>query len=536
VVSRTGLGLTRWESDNEERARAILKSNGLETDPGSAGRLGRILERCETGFKTDLRTPLYSRGADKGLYIPTREEILEILEKRIGFTRFQELTDIDHHEREKVGPFSIMLPYKDRAETVAKYWTQSFYADQAAFELAVERVRSVIPQRSLLPWDFKTTFGLMPKNTSLGGPKFSSDRRFVQSYLERAIQLSSPEEIWPAVLYWRGQAAGLHEPPKQRVVWGFDHAETIYGATVLYPVLEVLKRLPGHAAWLSEEAVDLAITRILRKADGRRIISMDYSGFDSSLSLHLLNAVDDILASWFDEVGANRVKLVGRIGNTVPLLVPWKVLRGRNGGMPSGSVLTNLRDTIANRVAGEYIGIRSGNALVDMEVLGDDSVFLFAGDMDPSTVTKCVAELGLESNVAKQFVSTRSAHYLQRWHSLDYSEGGVHVGVHSPYRTVGPMLGYEHFRNGWSGYMDSARWIMQVENCRHDPRFVSFVEFLKNGDKILRAGMDPAAIFKRAGGAGEVRDVLRISSFPFNSRDPAGLEAFVTTRVLRQLG
>jgi len=520
--------LNQVKTENEDRTRELLSRAGYQIPGGAVERLAFYLGRCERGFETDLRTPFYDGEP--------REEIIKRLEKEVGFTSFEELTEIDLHEKEKVGSFSIMLPYEEQKENVEKYWHQKFSANETAFSQAVEKVRSILPLGSLRQWALKTSFGLMPKDTSLGLPWLTKDRAYVQSYFERAARLDSPEGIYPCVKYWRGQSAGLNATPKQRVVWGFDHAETIKGAAVLYPVLEALKMRNGHAAWIGDVAVDEAMTRILRKANGRRVISMDYSGFDSSLAVQLLDATDDVIASWFVGPGSDCVKLIGLIGDTVPLVVPWEVLDGRNGGMPSGSVLTNLRDTIANRIAGEYVGIRSGVPLEDCEVLGDDSVFLFSGDMDPGTVSDCVAELGLESNPDKQFVSTRSAHYLQRWHSLDYVVGELCVGVHSPYRTLSGMTGYERLRQGWQGEADSVRWIEQVENCRHHPYFDRFVRFLKNGDKLLKSGIDPVRLLNRMGGPNEARNLLNIASFPFNSRDPSGFEAFDTVRMLRSLG
>jgi hypothetical protein len=373
----------------------------------------------------------------------------------------------------------------------------------------------------------------MPKDTSLGLPWMTRDRGLAHDYLRRAERIKDPKDIYPCVLYWRGQPKGFREIPKQRVVWGFDHAETIIGATILYPALYTLKRRNGFAAWNDDLEVDKAMTRILEGAQGRRIVSMDYSGFDSSLSVELLNRVDRVLMHWFEPSAAARIQLVGEISNTVDLVVPFEVLTGRNGGMPSGSVLTNLRDTIANLIAGFYIAIRNEVSLLDYEVLGDDAVFLFSKNLDPEVIASTVSELGLKSNPEKQYVSSESAHFLQRLHMLHYKLDGHCRGVRSPYRAMSGILGYERFRQNWSKWMDSARWIMQMENVRWDPRFIDFVKFIRDGDKVLKEGIDPATIFSKAGGATKVREVLHISSFPFNQQNPERVKEFETTRILR---
>jgi hypothetical protein len=515
-----------WEVSQDD-CKQQLSSLMAQLPSEGAERLTRSLDRTDTGFKEDLRTPFY-----KG---ESREWIIDRLEEKIGFTSFEELTGIDERERDKIGPMSIMVPYKEREESVKEYWHQEWHPDHDSLRHAVDMVKALMPARSLRPAEYSTAFEQMPKDTSLGLPWLTRDRSKANAYLRRAHAINKSTDVYPAVLYWRGQSKGLHEIPKQRVVWGFDHAETIRGARLLYPLIEALKMRNGFSAWLGDVYVDQAITDLLNKAQGRRIISMDFSGFDSSLAVELLDCVDAILASWFDESGANDVYLLGEIANTVSLVVPFDVLSGRNGGMPSGSVLTNMRDTIANLIAGVYAGVRSGSSLVDYEVLGDDSVYVYDEDMDPKELASYVEELGLSSNADKQFVSTTSCHYLQRWHSRLYITEGLCRGVRSPFRTLSGMVSYERFRKDWNKYMDTSRWIMQVENCKNDPRFVNMVKFLKDGDVILSSGVDPTEVFKRAGGADVVRSVLGIASFPFNVQNPEKVEVFETTRVLRSL-
>jgi hypothetical protein len=52
---------------------------------------------------------------------PPREAIIELLEDRIGYTEYEELTGIEKHEKDKIGPFSVMLPAALRRKNLAKY-------------------------------------------------------------------------------------------------------------------------------------------------------------------------------------------------------------------------------------------------------------------------------------------------------------------------------------------------------------------------------------------------------------------------------
>jgi hypothetical protein len=492
-----------------------------------AERLERYLDRCNTGFSCDLRTPLYKEAP--------REEAIERFRQLATSTGYAELDAIDTHEEGKIGPYSIMLPYKELIPTVEAYFSQHWDPDMDGLRYAFSHVVSKVPSRSLRPMSFQNAKNAMPKGTSLGCPWVTSDVAYADLYLQRAVKATSVTEFYPDIKYWRGQPKGLKEIPKQRVVWGKDHMETIIGATILYPVLEVLKRVSGFSAWLGSGFVDAEATALLTQAHGRRIYSIDYSSFDSSLTRGLLDLVDQVLITWFTVDATARIKLLGEVNATSGLIVPFEVLVGRNGGMPSGSVLTNLRDTLANLLAGYYCAYRLDVDLDQFMVLGDDGVFLFSDDVSELELSQVMAELGLTCNSDKQFISTRSIHYLQRWHSLDYLVQGVCVGAHSPYRTLSGMLGYERWKNGWNKFMDSARWIMQVEVCSWHPLFKQLVRFLFEGDDVLYSGIDPVDIFLRAGGSPKVRDVLNIASFPFNVKDPDKVREFRTTTELRLL-
>jgi hypothetical protein len=489
-------------------------------------RLERSLSRTETGFDTDLRSPLYKA-------IP-REEIISALVNVLGVTKIDVIDKQDEIEREKVGSFSIMLPYSERKDDVYKYYHQDFHPDKYVFDEAIRRVKSRYPEHSMRAADFDTAYALMPKDTSLGLPHLTRNRRLADEYLRRATQVSVPSDIYPCVLYWRGQARGLKELPKQRVVWGFDHAETILGARILHPLIARLRMITGFSAWSGDVFVDNAITHLLRYAAGRPIVSMDYSGFDSSLSRALLDAVDGIISYWFEPSVTDLISLLGEISATVDLVTPEGLITERNGGMPSGSVLTNIRDTLVSWIAGTYTALRHRTAVLG-EYLGDDSVLLFEKEIKPDLVCDTVLELGLISNPDKLHVDNRSVHYLQRIHTLDYMPGGVCRGVRSPYRALSGMMSYERFRNDWNAYMDSARWIMQAENVKWHPKFPDFVKFMRDGDEILRKGVPVHEIFRRAGGAEKIRSVLNIASFPFNIQDPDKANIFETTRILSEL-
>jgi hypothetical protein len=393
--------------------------------------------------------------------------------------------------------------------------------------------------------DLATALESMPHGTMKGLPTMSSDDSVDVQYLQRAMNLVSADGIYPCVAGWRGQPKGLHETPKQRLVWMFDHAETILGLSILYPVLNRLRVLPGFAAWSSDLVVDEQVTRLLVSARNARatIVSADFSNFDASVPYELIDCAFELLRFWFTDETKPRLDILQEVFATVPLLTPDGLFKDRKGGVPSGSALTNLIDTLVNLIAGYYVAARLGVKLTDFEVLGDDSVFVFQPFPGVKELSQAFMELGLDSNPEKQFVSQTACHFLQRWHSLEYQLTGVSRGVRTPYRALNGLLSLERWvQDGREAdeqsrfkYLMAARAIMQVENVRWDPRFRVFVSLVKEGDKVLSSGIDPKEIFRRAGGSDAIRTNLSIASFPFNVQNPDNVEEFATSRVLREL-
>ena len=269
------------------------------------------------------------------------------------------------------------------------------------------------------------------------------------SYLERARRISSWEEVYPAVLGWRGQQGGGLNT-KQRVVWMFDHAEPILGLSLMRPILDALRtRYPGiFCAWIGEEAVGSQISKMLK--EGRTVLSLDFSGFDHSLGPELLNAARYVLKTWLANAH-DRLDLVMDIMMHVGIVVPFQVWEDREGGMPSGTSLTNLVDTIINLIGCLYVAHRAGASILNVAALGDDAVLQLASEVDVQDVEGYFSELGLEVSTQKQWVSDSSVHFLQNLHLADAPDEGHH-GIRSVYRSVNGMITYERIRRGWSKY------------------------------------------------------------------------------------
>lgn len=491
-------------------------------------RLRGILQRSSFGNAVDLRSPLFDAQP--------RNTLKDALLGVIGLFGHPEMDAIDEHEYEKIGPYSIRLPFEKIKSGLFDYFTNDTNpGDPRAFEVARERIMNLVPYRSLRTVPLEHAFSAMPEGTNMGLPLLTREKKDAHEYLERARSIQSYLDIYPFILFWRGQPNGT-DTPKQRHVCGADHVDTILWESFLIPLLAVFRGVKGFAAWNDASYIDGAMTEVLvqAKRNNRIVISGDHSSFDTHLNAKIINVCFDAIEGWFQECDSRIINILREEFLHTGIVCPDGWLDGRNGSVMSGSGGTNFIDSLGNYFASEYVSARTGSQLEQGEFMGDDFVSVWSTDLTED-LEDLMLEIGLVTNKEKQFVSFNSCHYLQRWHSLENLNRGVARGVRSPFRALNGMLSYERLRTGWNKYMDTVRWIMQVEQVRWDKRFPLLVAYLKQGDEVLRSGIDPVDVFKLAGGSSKIRKVLGIESFPFNVKRPEGVESFATTSVLRKL-
>ena len=508
-----------------------VKPNTLPTRPlsdiktlarGAQTRLAAWRGRTEKGQPRDLLTPF---GSSEGRQTIT-SRLLEIATENVD----DRIADLEMNEAKKVGTLSIMLPWVNRRGTLAPYWTSPDTGwDTSLFMEAEQRVSAMVPQ-SLRPLTFDNAAERLPSNTALGLPLVSSDSNAIPEYLERARNLSSVFDIYPSICYWRGQAEGPGEVPKQRIVWGFDHAETIASGRYLHPTLEVLKTRPEFAAWQGPDEVDRQVYTYLRpfaeSKEGSRYISVDYSGFDTSVSREMISMAFRILRKWFpgeDEM----LEILEEVFSTSGMVTPDGWHFGRDGAVPSGSALTNLIDTIVNSFIVEYSSLKRGQD-VRYLALGDDT--LVAGSLTAEDLAEDAKELGFEVGLDKSRESDETADFLRR---LYIFEDGWANGVASIVRRASSLSGYERFRKDWNQYLEAMRNIMLLEVCKYHPRLPEFVEYIADNDRVL-ASTDPLTIASRAGGSKKIESMLGVESYRGSGRRVSELAEFASVRLLQE--
>uniref|UniRef100_A0A2V0RHM4 RdRp n=1 Tax=viral metagenome TaxID=1070528 RepID=A0A2V0RHM4_9ZZZZ len=258
----------------------------------------------------------------------------------------------------------------------------------------------------------------------------------------------------------------------------FPYSTNIQEYRFFKPLQDQLVKHGSFNAWISMDAVDQSISDII---DTRQIVlSSDFSSYDQTITVQQ-SWFFEFLRHNFQKTDANLEDsfLLERNLRYVPLLVSKDEMYTGKHGMPSGSVFTNICDSVVNYMA----QMSSPEALGSIQIQGDDAVTLVS-DVDKHL--KHLEGLGFNANMDKQYINKGSALYLQRLYIDSHRVNGIIRGIYPTFRALNSLLGQERFFKDWSSEMLSLRTLAILENCKWHPNFKEFISFVvKFGDKSL---------------------------------------------------
>lgn len=477
-----------------------------------------FLASVENGNDVDLRTPFWPGK--------TREEIASEWESILfgGEELFPELFDLESAAQRKIGTTSLRLPFSEREADVAKYYASKQNSiNVVEYDLLKH---GILPQnRRLVPTSFETSAYRLSKPTSSGLPLMKKRN----TVIEESLELAKQTEVTPAALLgWRGQSSGS-DIPKQRVVWMFPYSQNIREGRFFQPVFDSLRNFPIFSAWTSMSAVDTELTKLLLRDNNEGVIlSSDFSGFDQSIT-DTQKWIFDYLRTVYQYSSHDDIDDLEYVLRNIPIrCTSSKVFTGPHG-MPSGSGLTNLGDSLINYVS----QINSPVVTKVGAIQGDDAVVKVT-DLDEHI--KYMTSMGLEMNYDKQHVSNDSIHYLQRLHSKEHIVDGEAKGIYPTMRALNSLMGMERFFSGWGSHLASLRTIAILENTKWHPKFVEFCHFAAKGDPLLVGHVKEFVQSNKW-----LADAKAIAGFlpSYNSGGtfdkPSGLKNFDSVRVLLEM-
>lgn len=454
------------------------------------------------GNSDDYRPPLW-----KG---QSREEVLAAWQKVVDSLDVKEkyptLYAYEMEMKAKVGPMSIQLPLKDRLDSIEEYFKDVEGTPTPISQDAINdtikffgKVKGTIRLRSK-----SVTAQYMRLSTNSGNPWFTRRRRVIEDAVKSTIivedgvvygMIRGKRYRLAAILGWRGQEGGIHEDDvKQRVIWMMSVLLNLYELQFYQPAIIAMQRHNLIPAYVSMEAVDEEVTKLFdTKLPDDVVICTDFSRFDQHFNKAMQEASLQVIRAlatpnpdfdwWCNNIYPAKF--------SIPLICSEDLMYEGQHGMGSGSGGTNFDECLAHKCL-QFEAARNANTKLNAHSMayGDDGV-LSAPGLSVKDVIRTYTSHGLEMNPDKQYVSKHDCVVLRRWHSDNYRQNGIMVGVYATFRALGRYLAQERFYDPevWGPEQVELRNWSIIENCKYSPMFEEFAQFCMKGDKY-RLGLD----------------------------------------------
>jgi len=482
-------------------------------------RLSSQLGSLRSGCEEDLTTPLLPRdGRDRDL---CRAEVAQTVwdHCKLGSLACGRLSALEADKRLKHGTFSRRPGYFVPAtrgdslrDLIRKYFTarDPVILHTKSVEYANESVSRLYPVHRIgrlrpIPLDEAAAL-CFPSNTGLGFPVISSDSG---KYLYEVYKIS--EEIhnsgydlgWvsecPAILGVRGQprgpAASVGTPyAKTRVIYAMSRVLMNIEKRIQHPLQGILASSEVFSAWISRLRVAKTITRLFA-CKPRGILSVDFKSFDASVPEVVLDFVFEIIEGWMTLEARPILRFAKeafmRTGILCPATKPspFEYFPGsaRTGGVPSGSVLTNLIDSLVNLWVMHYAASEVGSSVLFAMAQGDDGLYTFQGQPSKADLAGAVSSLGMTISEEKSMMCDDTVHYLQDLHSRQHVLDGLHMGQRPIQHVLNSAMSQE--RNdgkAWDRDCDVIRWLQQFGEVIYHPSHTLCWDWLYEADWAIK--------------------------------------------------
>jgi len=461
------------------------------------------------GYWKDLTSPLLPKDLRTTSPDLARDLVASEVWKHCDLSSLPSwIRDREAASRRKHGTFSVRLPWATGGADSLQSKFLRFFAPRKQVTLhrgackhANKMIRRLLMGRGqgfLFPTPLEEVLRQPHERTGLGYPVFSSK----PVHLERVNDISRLllRELTthrllslPFVAVTRGASAGPFVPANFRAAFGSPRAVQDLERMIFDPLFARLSLLPQFAAWSSSRAVEESVTGILDATDNDfTIFSVDFQNFDASIPMEVLRHVWEQIRVAFTPTAHALVTALGNHFMLAGVITPDGLFEGRTGGIPSGSVMTNLIGSLVNIWVMHYAAHASpfpfnNNTVKGCVVQGDDGVYLLQRMVPEEVLIEVLAShLGVVMSPKKSDVAVGEAHFLQNVYKYSYvhSHGYTMAGVRPIMRVLNSMMSYSSWRPGWSAAMDSLRWRQQMEACVSHPSFSAFAAWYAARDKF----------------------------------------------------
>jgi hypothetical protein len=189
-----------------------------------------------------------------------------------------------------------------------------------------------------------------------------------------------------------------------RLVWGYPTDAAILESRFGFQLIEVFKQIKTPFVY-SLRRIELG-ARLDASMRGRNIVGLDFSKFDSTVPAALIRAAFRILRTWFEFDGDDEVawrEVVNYFINTPIVMPDGHLYTGKVRGVPSGSLFTQLIDSVVNYMLVRAAGYKFGLNIPDgcVHVMGDDSLFSTNSAVDLNSLREFYLKIGMSLSVEK---------------------------------------------------------------------------------------------------------------------------------------
>lgn len=311
-----------------------------------------------------------------------------------------------------------------------------------------------------------------------------------------------------------------------RFIFMIAYALEMLQKRFFYPLFDYIraKLLSELAAYEGQDDVEKhAFTSC---SDGEIFVSCDFVGMDQTCGPDQTELFFLVTKNFFQEQYHDLYHKVLMAGVMNPVMVEYeKQWNPGPHGTTSGESFTSIKESICNMVGHELAMILQGIPH-EYQVDGDDGIAKGKAGL-VEYLSKAFDILGFELNPEKQDVSETSYHYLQRFFCpAELGNNGAYPTILALNACVYPERW--HNPKHWGPRMESLRWIMILENCKHHPAFHQFVDFVRERDKYgLDLGPNPQQLYAEAKALSGF-----VPSYNQASRD-RGIDDFEVVKYLR---
>lgn len=206
--------------------------------------------------------------------------------------------------------------------------------------------------------------------------------------------------------------------------------------------------LLGNTDWYAGGKDDLSINQYLRTfSKGRRHwITLDYSKFDSSIPAWLIYECFDVIKQVYDrDIYFDDALFTAVVNDFIhKVFIDGEGnLRESHKGVPSGSMFTQIIDSLANRLMIDTYMDMCGCSDYDMMIMGDDNIIFTREEVDSAALATYLAHnFGTKVNKDKSAGGKVGVNYPE-FLSRRWTPFGI---FRNPYELLAKLLCPERFR------------------------------------------------------------------------------------------